>query len=119
MFLFFQEAFATNFALGTLTTDINMSPSDIAANADMNAVEIFPSGIVASGFIEFTTVNPDTGIPTQNSLGGSDFFECASVFFANNVDTVTFFTLVADLGGITRISGTCQIFFFDQNGNLS
>jgi hypothetical protein len=117
MFLFVEEAFSSGGGFGTFTLDINFGPGNIAANADLSAF-FTTGGTGFAGFNEFTTVDQN-GVPTENTLGSGDFFECTPVLFANSVITVTFFFGVGDTGGLSHMAATCQVFFFDQSGNLS
>lgn len=104
MIIMTMNAVAFGGFLATVSTDINMPPSNIAAIAFLS--EMFWDGTPASSFsdfVSFVTVD-DTGTPSQTNLGST-----GSIFvFANNCITLTFATgtLAANQ---TNVSGGCLV----------
>ena len=117
MIVMSQDAVSVDGAFITVSTDINMPPSDVAAVASLSAQFFTDTPDSAfSGISSFVTVDA-SGKPMKTDLSMS-FFNSSPVMFGNNVITITFVTggiaagatgWPASVDNMIHVSGTCLV----------
>ena len=116
-----QDAVSVDGAFITVSTDINIGPSNVAVTASLSGLFFTDTPDSAfSGISGFTTQDPNTGAPSETDLSQGSFFNSTPILFASNAIVITFVT-----GGIAagssgwpvsvdnsiHVSGACQVFF--------
>jgi len=119
MILMTNEALSVEGGDITISTDINMSPSDVAVTTSLSGFSYITSSHCGaySGISGFTTQDPNTGESTDVDTS-QNHFHATPVLFGNNVITITFVTVavtgqaVPYIGqSVIYVSAVCQVNF--------
>ena len=107
---------------GTVSADVNIAPSNVMAFASLNGVDFndpdFVGASILAGFVGYTKVDPQTGVPTQVDLSSFLGWVATPGFFDSGVDTITFSLMGSGAQAVTA-AASFLILFTGSDGTLS